>query len=96
MTTGYTAEQVRTLRDLTGFGILDCKHAFETAAAFDGDVVAALAAVHRKGIAVHVKGDRAAWVAAGAAGQAARWRGSMPGLADAFPLPPDVPTSPRP
>lgn len=95
MTTTFTAEQVRTLRDLTGFGILDCKHAFETADAFEGDVVAALAAVHRKGIAVHVKGDRAAWVAAGAAGQAARWRGSMPGLAEAFPLPADIRSGPR-
>lgn len=96
MTSGFTAEQVRTLRDLTGFGIMDCKHAFETAEAFDGDVVAALAVVHRKGIAVHVKGDRTDWVAAGAAAQAARWRETMPGLVEAFPHPADVPQEPRP
>lgn len=96
MTTQIAAERVRTLRDLTGFGIMDCRHAFETADDFDGDVVAALAAVHRKGIAVHVKGDRGGWVAAGAAEQAARWRETMPGLVEAFPLPADVPQEPRP
>lgn len=96
MTTGSTAERVRTLRDLTGFGIMDCKLAFERAESFGGDVVAALAAIHRNGIAVAMKGDRAAWAAAGACEQAARWRETVAGLAEAFPPPTDAQPAPRP
>lgn len=87
MTTRGAPEKVRLLRDLTGFGIMDCRRAFSTAEAFGGDVVAALAAIDRNGLAIVVRGDRDAWAASGAPEHAARWRASMPGLDEAFPLP---------
>jgi hypothetical protein len=81
----YTPDEVRLLRRLTGFGMTDCRRAFETAGQFGGDVVAALAAIHRGGLALLVKADRDAWNRSGAADQARLWRDALPGLAEAFP-----------
>lgn len=82
----YTADEVRLLRRLTGFGIMDCRRAFETAGQFGGDVVTALAAIHRSGLAVLVEADRDAWNRRGAAHQAERWRAAIKGLDEAFPV----------
>lgn len=82
----YTAEEVRLLRRLTGSGVVDCRRAFETADQFGGDVVTALAAIHRSGLAVLVKADRDAWNRSGAAQQAERWRAAIEGLDEAFPV----------
>jgi hypothetical protein len=88
----YTADEVRSLRRLTGFGVMDCRRAFETAGEFGGDVVTALAAIHRGGLAVLVKADRDAWNRSGAADQAECWRRAIQGLDEAFPRrPSDLP-----
>jgi hypothetical protein len=79
------ADEVRRLRDLTGSSAMDCGRAFEMAEEFGGDVVVALAVLHRAGIAIHHKGDRDAWNRKGAPAQAECWRASIPGLAESFP-----------
>ena len=79
------ADGIRRLRDLTGFGMPDCRRAFETADACGGDVLVALAVLHRAGTAIHRKDDRDAWNLGGAAAQANRWRAAIPGLKEAFP-----------
>lgn len=92
-----TAEEARRLRDLTGFGLADCMRAFLAASDFEGDVVVALAAIDANGLAIHVKGDRAAWVRSRAPGIAKRWRAASPALDEAFPKPtgrPDPTPSP--
>lgn len=76
---------IRRLRDLTGFGLTDCRRAFDSAEACGGDVLVALAVLHRAGIAIHRKDDRDAWNLGGAAAQADRWRAVIPGLKEAFP-----------
>lgn len=82
---GTGADGIRRLRNLTGFGMPDCRRAFETADACGGDVLVALARLHRAGIAIHRKDDRDAWNIGGAAAQADRWRAAIPGLKEAFP-----------
>ena len=47
-----SAEQVRSLRDQTGAGIMDCKVALE---ASDGDIEKAIAALREKGLASAAK-----------------------------------------
>lgn len=81
------ADEVRRLRDLTGSSLMDCRRAYEMAEEFGGDVVVALAVLHRAGISIHHKGDRAAWNRSGAAAQADVWRAAIPGLDDGFPAP---------
>ncbi|MGU3404908.1 hypothetical protein [Methylobacterium brachiatum] len=79
------ADEVRRLRDLTGSSAMDCRRAFGMAEEFGGDVVVALAVLHRAGIAIQHKGDRDAWNRQGAAAQAECWRAAIPGLAESFP-----------
>lgn len=78
-------DAIRRLRDLTGFGLTDCRRAFETSEACGGDVLVALAVLHRAGIAIQHRGDRDAWNRSGAAAQAEVWRAVIDGLDDAFP-----------
>ncbi|ACS43995.1 hypothetical protein [Methylorubrum extorquens] len=82
-----TVEERRLLRELTGFGLADCRSALLAADDFGGDVIVALAAVEADGLAIHVKGDRADWIRSRAPGIADRWRAESPALDEFFPKP---------
>ena len=82
-----TVEERRLLRELTGFGLADCRSALLAADDFGGDVIVALAAVEADGLAIHVKGDRADWIRSRAPGIADRWKAESPALDESFPKP---------
>jgi hypothetical protein len=87
--TMVTATNAKLLRELTGMGLMDCKSALEIAGTeeFAGDVVLGVAYVASSGLAVHVKGDRHAWVLSRARDQAIRLREGSAELDQAFPVP---------
>jgi hypothetical protein len=82
-----TVEETRLLRELTGFGLADCRSALLAADDFEGDVIVALAAIEADGLAIHIKGDRAAWIRSRAPEIADRWRAKSPALDESFPKP---------
>ena len=66
-----TADDVRKLRDVTGAGLPDCKRALERSG---GDLPLAAGYLRMDGLAVHIRGDRAAWEDAGAQKWAEQYR----------------------
>jgi hypothetical protein len=106
-TPAYTAQDVKDLREMLGFGMIDCKRAFELAfgensdlkEVLRGDVIWAAGIVDASGLSINVKGGpdaRRNWNVEVGAKRARMYRERYPALNDRFPVPAEAPSTPGP
>lgn len=89
-----TADEVKALREMVGLGMMDCKRILLLARTeeFGGDVPLAFAYVDSNSNAVHVKGDRHAFMLSRARARVESIRERFPALDAAYPALPPAPS----